>query len=145
MSFNGNREFEVVAEMITGSCLCGAVNFEIAGEFDRFFLCHCSRCQKGTGTAHAANLFSTTALINWSSGQEKIKTYRVPETLHSRSFCSVCGSVVPNMQMGGELLVVPAGSLDSKISIRPNNHICMSSRAVWDDNLGAIPEIDNLP
>lgn len=49
------------------------------------------------------------------------------------------------MQMGGELLVVPAGSLDSQISIRPNAHICTSSRAMWDSNLAAIPEVDNLP
>ncbi|WP_082114014.1 GFA family protein [Kiloniella litopenaei] len=131
--------------MIVGSCLCKTVTFEISGEFNQFFLCHCSRCQKGTGTAHAANLFSTTAVINWSSGQEKIKTYRVPETQHSRSFCSVCGSAVPNMQMGGELLVVPAGSLDSDISIRPNAHICMSSRATWDRDLVAIPKVDHLP
>ena len=134
-----------MTELITGSCLCGTVVFEITGEFSHFFLCHCSRCQKGTGSAHAANLFSTTAVINWCSGQEKIKVYRVPKTQHSRSFCSACGSAVPNVQMGGGLLVVPAGSLDSRISIRPNAHICTSSRAMWDSNLEVIPEVDNLP
>ena len=41
----------------SGTCLCGAVRFEISGSFERFYLCHCSRCRKGSGSAHAANLF----------------------------------------------------------------------------------------
>jgi len=59
-----------------GSCLCGEVRFEIVGDFDRFFLCHCGRCRKDTGSAHAANLFSSTAKIHWLSGQAKIKNFR---------------------------------------------------------------------
>ena len=50
-----------MTKSIPGSCLCGAVRFEIRGSLERFFLCHCRRCQKDTGTAHAANLFSATA------------------------------------------------------------------------------------
>jgi hypothetical protein len=42
-----------------GSCLCGEIIFEIIGEFESFFLCHCERCRKDTGSAHAANLFSS--------------------------------------------------------------------------------------
>lgn len=135
----------VVTELITGSCLCGTVTFEITGELNHFFLCHCSRCQKGTGSAHAANLFSKTAVIKWRSGHEKTKIYLLPNTRHSRGFCSVCGSAVPHVQMPGDLLLVPAGSLDSDISIRPNAHICMSSRATWDRDLVRIPKVDNLP
>jgi hypothetical protein len=42
-----------------GSCLCGAVRFEVEGEFQRFYLCHCGHCRKDTGSApHAANLFA---------------------------------------------------------------------------------------
>ncbi len=41
----------------TGSCLCGAVRFRIEGEFERFYLCHCSHCRKDTGSAHAAGQF----------------------------------------------------------------------------------------
>jgi len=42
-----------------GSCLCKKINFEIEGEFDSFYLCHCGRCRKDTGSAHAANFFLT--------------------------------------------------------------------------------------
>jgi hypothetical protein len=39
-----------------GSCLCGAIAFEIAGSFESFYLCHCEHCRKDSGSAFAANL-----------------------------------------------------------------------------------------
>ncbi len=128
-----------------GSCQCGAVKFHISGPFESFFLCHCSRCRKDTGSAHAANLFSTVAKIIWLSGEDRIKTYRVPESRHEKSFCSECGSAVPGIQMDGALLVVPAGSLDTPVDIRPNAHICLSSRANWDDGLDEVTRLEGLP
>ncbi|MDJ1463837.1 GFA family protein [Nitratireductor sp. GZWM139] len=128
-----------------GSCQCGAVKFQISGPFESFFLCHCSRCRKDTGSAHAANLFSTVAKITWLSGEDRIKTYRVPESRHEKSFCSECGSAVPGIQMDGALLVVPAGSLDTPVDIRPNAHICLSSRANWDDGLDEVSRLEGLP
>ena len=128
-----------------GSCLCGEVRFEIVGEFERFYLCHCGRCRKDTGSAHAANLFSTTAKLHWSSGEEKIKNFRVPSTMHKKSFCSACGSALPSIQMDGALLVVPAGSLDTAIETRPDAHICVASRASWDSRLEDVPRIDEPP
>ncbi|MFV3128414.1 GFA family protein [Niveispirillum sp. KHB5.9] len=128
-----------------GSCLCGAVRFQISGDFQSFFLCHCSRCRKNTGSAHAANLFSTSATINWLSGLDHIRGYRVPDTRHERCFCDMCGSALPIQQIGGALLVVPAGSLDGLVDIKPTAHICYGSRADWDEELGAVPVLDGLP
>jgi|SRR6185437_10847183 len=128
-----------------GSCLCGAVRFEVIGDFEKFLLCHCGRCRKDTGSAHAANLFSSTATLNWVSGEGKIKTFRVPSTLHERSFCSECGSAVPGIQMNGALLVVPAGSLDSAVDTRPDAHICVASSATWDRKLEDVQRIEALP
>ena len=128
-----------------GSCLCGAVRFEVEGDFQSFFLCHCSRCRKDTGSAHAANLFSTSAKVRFLSGEDRVKTYRVPGTRHEKSFCSECGSALPRVQMNGALLVVPAGSLDTAIDARPNAHICVASRANWDRTLEGVPRLDHLP
>lgn len=116
------KEIEM-SKMNQGSCLCGQVSFQTQGDFDSFFLCHCKFCQKDTGTAHAANLFSTQAKIKWLSGKDKIKTFNLPSTKHAKSFCSECGSALPIEQMQGKLLVVPAGSLDTEILIKPNAHI----------------------
>src|SRR5262245_57960147 len=98
----------------SGSCLCGEVRFEIEGAFERFFLCHCEYCRKDTGSAHAANLFSSSASLKWVSGQASVKAFTLPSTRHSRSFCGTCGSALPVTQMNGKLLVVPAGSLNSE-------------------------------
>ena len=128
-----------------GSCLCGEVRFEIVGDFERFFLCHCGRCRKDTGSAHAANLFSSTAKVRWLSGQAKIKIFYVPLTRHEKSFCSECGSALPSVQMKGTLLVVPAGSLDTVIETQPDAHIFVASSANWDRRLEDVPKIDELP
>jgi len=132
-------------QMTSGSCQCGAGQFEIEGEFQSFFLCHCGRCRKDTGSAHAANLFSTTATITWLSGEDTIARYQVPETRHVKSFCSTCGAAVPSIQMDGALLVVPAGSLDGEPGISPTAHICIASRAGWEDAMHDIPKFEGLP
>jgi hypothetical protein len=134
-----------MTQPVSGGCACGAVTFEIAGSFEAFFLCHCARCRKDTGSAHAANLFSSSATIEWRTGQERVKTYRVPDSRHEKSFCRDCGSALPGLQMNGTLLVVPAGSLDSEIAMRPTAHICCASRADWDEDLESVLCLDGLP
>jgi len=41
--------------------------------------------------------------------------------------------------------VVPAGSLDSPVTIRPNAHIFMADRADWDHALEQVPQVDTVP
>lgn len=100
---------------------------------------------KDTGSAHAANLFSSSAKLKWVSGEDKVSKFTLPSTQHTKSFCSICGSALPNIQIAGKLLVVPAGSLDSDLSISPNAHIFISSKANWDKDLEMVPMIDKLP
>jgi len=128
-----------------GSCLCGAVRYEVEGELQSFFLCHCTRCRKGSGSAHAANLFSSTAQLVWLAGQDKVKTYLVPSARHQKSFCSDCGSALPGLHRNGTLLCVPAGSLDSPLDMRPNAHIFVASGADWDEHLEDVPRCDGRP
>jgi hypothetical protein len=128
-----------------GSCLCGDVTFEIEGEFDDFYLCHCSRCRKDTGSAHAANLFSSSATIKWLTGKDKVKTFNFRSQGHMKSFCVNCGSAMPNIQMDGKLLVVPAGSLDSDVKTKPKGHIFYQSRANWDQDLEKVKKFDAYP
>ena len=130
---------------ITGSCLCGEVKFEIDGDFESFYLCHCKFCQKDTGSAHASNLFSSTAKLVWKSGRDKIKTYHLPSTKHMKAFCSNCGSALPSLQIDGKVLAVPAGSLNQDVSIKPNAHIFTSSRANWEYDLDNIMSYEQLP
>lgn len=126
-----------------GSCLCGEVTFKVVGKFDRFFLCHCTHCRKDTGSAHAANLFSSTAKVEWLSGQDKVQTYNLPHTRHTRCFCSVCGSAMPHV--ASEFVVVPAGCLDAPLATAPDAHIFIASKAAWDNGLSDIPAFDSFP
>jgi len=127
----------------SGSCLCGKVAFEIEGEFEKFFLCHCEHCRKDTGSAHAANLFSSSAKLKWLSGEDMVKTFDYKG--HIKSFCTECGSAMPNIQMNGALVVVPAGSLDVDVSIRPDGHIFTANRANWDNLLEDVQRFEKLP
>ncbi|MCW8905927.1 MAG: GFA family protein [Sedimenticola sp.] len=128
-----------------GSCLCGKVHFEIEGVFESFYLCHCRYCRKDTGSAHASNLFSSSARLHWLSGEEGVSTFALPSTQHARSFCSHCGSALPSVQVEGKLLVVPAGSLDDEVPLRPDAHLFNASRADWDSGLEKVPLFDRLP
>jgi len=128
-----------------GSCLCGAVNFEIEGDFDRFFFCHCEYCRKDTGSAHAANLFSSTATLKWLSGEDHVRQYNLPGTRHGKSFCGTCGSALPRSSPHGQMLIVPAGSLSTAVTTRPTAHIFMSSRANWDNALETVSKFDKFP
>lgn len=132
-----------MTQTTSGGCLCGAVTFEVEGAFDAFFLCHCARCRKDTGSAHAANLFSGSATVTWLTGEAFVKGYRLPGTRHERSFCSQCGSALP--RTGEGMLVVPAGSLDDPVDVRPTAHISCAYRASWDHDLHEVPEMAGLP
>ncbi|MCB1671823.1 MAG: GFA family protein [Gammaproteobacteria bacterium] len=128
-----------------GSCLCGGIKYRIKGDFENFFLCHCKYCQKDTGSAHAANLFSESATLQWLEGYDKVTVFNLPATRHIKSFCSVCGSAIPSQQLNGSLLVVPAGSLDSEVSVKATAHLFESSRASWDHDLDRLPGYEGLP
>ncbi len=127
-----------------GSCLCGTAKFEIQGEFDCFYLCHCQHCQKDTGSAHAANLFSQSAKLIWLSGSDSVTTFTLPGTRHNKSFCQFCGSALPGTH-DTDLLVIPAGCLDTDVCMSPTAHIFTSSKADWDSGLEALPKFKGLP
>jgi hypothetical protein len=107
-------------------------------------LCHCKYCQKDTGSAHAANLFTQSAKLIWLAGVDAVTSFTLPGTHHNKSFCRFCGSALPSTQFA-DLLVVPAGCLDTEVSLLPAAHIFTSSRAVWEEAIGDVPEFGGLP
>jgi hypothetical protein len=141
----GAGEGDQVGDKHFGSCLCGAVRFEVEGDFEQFYLCHCEYCRKDTGSAHAANLFSSTATVKWLSGESQVTLFNLPSTRHAKCFCSICGSALPRARLQEEPLVVPAGSLDSDVPVRPSAHIFAASKASWDEALEKVPMLERLP
>ena len=99
------------------SCLCGVVTYEISEPFLSFVHCHCSRCRKATGSAHATNLRVPAGQFTWTSGQEKSVRFDLPEAQSfATTFCSCCGSPLPHLTRSGRSVIVPAGSLDGEPS-----------------------------
>ena len=128
-----------------GSCLCKGIKFKITGDFEHFYLCHCRYCRKDTGTAYAANLFSTTAKLEWLKKETDISIFQPHRSNHRKAFCTNCGTALPNLQMEGKLLVVPAGCLDTKVEKRPNAHIFFSDKAGWEESLEEIDKFQRFP
>ncbi len=97
----------VLVTVHLGSCLCGAVSFEVRGDFDSFYLCHCQHCQKDTGSAHSANLFSQSAKLVWRSGADAVTSFTLPSSRHSKSFpdypcCAATPMLYVHTASGGE-------------------------------------------
>lgn len=129
----------------SGSCLCGENKFVIEGDFESFYLCHCTYCQKDTGSAHAANLFSKTAMLDWLTGGQNVRSFNLPGTRHTKSFCMNCGSALPSFHEKSHMLVVPAGCLETDVALKPKGHLFCSSRATWDHELETVPQFEKYP
>jgi hypothetical protein len=129
-----------------GSCLCGSVQYEITGDPQRFYHCHCSRCRKASGTGHASNLLIKPGAIKWIKGEDLIKAYKIPEAKRfTRCFCSVCGSALPRYVKETDFIVIPAGSLDSDPTILPQARIFWDSRVKWSCKGDGIPVHPEYP
>lgn len=119
-------------DAVAGSCLCGAVAFRVRGPFERFVLCHCSRCRKATATAHAANLFTAPDHLHWLRGAHLVRRYQLAEARSfSKCFCTRCGSALPYLSRDGAHLIVPAGVLDEDPGVLPDRQIFWEARAPW--------------
>ena len=130
--FSMDQEYE-------GTCLCGAVKYGVKGPFIRFFFCHCSRCRRASGTAHAANIFTRAGNVEFMSGEDRIKRFDLPEAKQfSRAFCSECGSAVPYVSRDGKVHVVPAGSITGFQGRKVDANVHWDSHALWyEDGLAA--------
>ena len=131
---------------VKGSCLCGKVGYEITDHRGVFQYCHCSRCRKFTGSAHASNLFVKKEDFNWKSGEQFISRYEPDDTKYfATSFCKNCGSSLPWLEKSGRTMVVGAGTLDDDPKIKPQWNIFVASKAPWHESTSSLPEFDELP
>lgn len=133
-------------DMITGSCLCGSVRFVARPPFSAFRYCHCTRCRKATGSAHAANLLVPETQFEWRKGEASIKRFDLPDTQRfSVWFCSECGSRVPHKVRTRDDFLVPAGLLDADPGMRPQNNIFWDSKANWYVEPQQMPRFREYP
>ncbi len=133
-------------DIIKGSCLCGAVNYQIEGPFKIFQYCHCSRCRKFTGSAYASNLFVPPERFRWTSGEGMIRRYEHPDAKYfATNFCKQCGSSLPWAVKGGKNIIVTAGTLDDDPGIKPMWNLFWRSKASWYEESSDLPRHDEFP
>jgi hypothetical protein len=133
-------------ESVSGSCLCGAIAFELIPPFTAFRYCHCHRCQKTSGSAHAANLFLPTKHFKWTKGEVLIKRFDLPQAKRfAVCFCQDCGSRVPHEVSNTPNMLIPAGLLDQDPSIRPENSIFWKFKAPWYMSPNEMPLFNEYP
>ncbi len=133
-------------QVANGSCLCGEVTYEITGNLGIFQYCHCSRCRKFTGSAHASNIIVALEHFKWTSGETLVGRFEPKETKHfATSFCKKCGSSLPWLGKSQKAIVVPAGTLDSDPVIKPFQNIFWDSKAEWYKDASGLVKHDELP
>jgi hypothetical protein len=135
--------------MVTGSCLCGGVAFEIEGRLTPIQLCHARRCQKFTGSAFSPEVAARASRFRWIRGEELLTRYEAPLLREPpplrRAFCRVCGSPMPVPLEGTDYLVLLAGVLDDDPGARPFRHIFVGQKAAWDAIADDLPRFEERP
>lgn len=134
-------ETETESYSVKGSCLCGAVRFEITAPPEAAGYCHCTRCQKRTGTGSSVSAWLKPETFRWLSGEELVKGWRHADGGGEKFFCSNCGGHLTSLNPDQpEMMSVRMAAFDSDPGIRPNYRQFLAYAASWEP----IPD-DGLP
>jgi hypothetical protein len=129
---------------LTAACGCGAVRFEVSGPFIGASYCHCTRCQRRTGTGGSANARVSAGDFEVVSGEDRIRSWAPPDGAE-KFFCGDCGSALFSRNPAvPDVVGVRLGAFDSDPGIRPTAHQFVAYAAAWeqipDDGLPRHPE-----
>ncbi len=129
---------------LTGGCLCGRVRYEVTHPLVQAGYCHCTRCQRRTGTAASASARVAPGSLRVVSGQELIKSWRPPDGF-AKLFCAHCGGALwSQSQSDPTVISIRLGTFDADPGIRPSYRQFVAYAACWepipDDGLACFPE-----
>ncbi len=120
------------SEPLQGGCLCGAVRFEITAPFLLAGYCHCTHCQRRTGTGSSANGRVPRAGFRLLQGQERLRSFQ-PEGGVPKLFCETCGSaLLSGDPLADPQVAVRLGTLDHDPGVRPQFRQFVDSAAAWE-------------
>lgn len=129
---------------LTGGCNCGAVRFEVTEPLVSARYCHCTRCQRRTGTAASASAATVPGSFRVVQGEDRLKAWK-PEDGAEKWFCGDCGSAIfTRDREDQEKIGVRMGAFDRDPGVRPSVHQFVAYAAPWepipDDGLPRYPE-----
>jgi hypothetical protein len=133
----------------TGGCLCGAIRFEVAEPATDAGYCHCTRCQRRTGTAASAQARIDAHTLRLLQGDDLLKCWRHPDGGHEKCFCRECGAHLFSRSPENPTYVsVRMGAFDGDPGVRPTWRSFVDYAAPWepipDDGLERLPEAKPL-
>ena len=125
---------------LTGGCLCGAVRFEVTEPLVAAGYCHCTRCQRRTGTAASPQARIVPGSLRITSGEGSIRAH-VPDGGAEKMFCVECGSALWSRGADDpQYISIRLGAFDSDPGVRPSYHQFVDYAAPWEQ----LPD-DRLP
>ena len=117
---------------LQGGCLCGAVRYEITAPFVSAGYCHCTRCQRRTGTGSSANGRVPRAGFRLLGGSDQLRAFK-PSTGVPKLFCTVCGSALfSGDPLSDPEVAVRLGTLDDDPGIRPSFRQFVAFAVPWE-------------
>lgn len=118
---------------MTGGCCCGAVRYEIRAEPMALYCCHCTDCQKQTGSAFAMSMFVPRDAVVITAGAPKMWRSRGDSGRFKRCFfCPDCGTRLYNEpESRPEQTVLKPGTLDDTSWLKSTGDIWTRSKQGW--------------
>ena len=124
----------------TGSCLCGAVRYEIEGSLRSVVYCHCEQCRKTSGHFVAATACDPDDLkIVSGAGPSWYRSSAVAQ----RGFCSTCGSSLFWRPEHGEYMAIMAGAIDAPTGLVSREHIYTDYASDYYSLADGLPQFPN--
>lgn len=123
--------------MHKGSCLCGAVTFEIACDLPPPDACHCTQCRKQSGHYFASTDVPRSALT--VHGAEHVRWFRSSEKVR-RGFCSTCGSALFWDPIHRDWTGIAMGALDKPTGTKLKIHIYVAEKGDYYDIADGLPQ-----
>ena len=130
--------------LLTGKCMCGAVEYSVEDSFEYAMNCHCSNCRRTTGSAFKPIAGIRRERFQLVKGAEAILIYGNPDETHD-VHCGTCGSLVYSVVREGAYAHVPMGTLMDAPAIRPTAHIFVGSKAPWYEITDDLPQYREFP
>lgn len=116
----------------TGGCLCGNIRYTLKAEPALTVVCHCTHCQKASGSAFSTNLVVQRADLDFTGDMAAYDDKADSGNTLKRSFCPKCGSSIMSESSGRPgAAVLKAGSLDDPSKVKPGMEIWTSSAQPW--------------
>lgn len=126
-----------------GSCLCGAVRYQVNGPLRAVVGCHCGQCRKQTGHYMAA---TGTYLKYFDLVEERgLKWYAASDSA-KRGFCAECGSTLFWQANGADRIAIAAGTIDGETGVGTVAHIFVEDKGDYyslDKDLPQFPQGDS--